>query len=348
MVVRTVARIGLGVTLVGAAAFVACSRQERGVDCVRQAPTPGEDAACRVPAWRDRDFLIHLPADYDAASTYPLVIALHGGGGDKEGMNPLTCGDGDAADAGCLTAVAEREGFIVVYPDGVANGLGFRSWNQGGDAEGLQCPHACEEGIDDVGYVGALLDEVQRVASVDPKRVYVTGFSNGGGMSHRLACELADRIAASAPVGGANQFALSHACAPARPVPVLHIHGSADPCWPYDGGEGTCLSVQEGTYAAAEPSAIGTAEAPGWAIRNGCAPTPEITILPDGDGDGAVTTERRFVGCTAEVVLMTVEGAGHTWPGGHQYLDVEEIGGLSRDFRASERIWAFFRDKRLP
>lgn len=344
MRIRTVAMVGL----VGLAVSSTCSRQERGVDCVRRPPVPGEDAVCLVPQWRDRDFLLHLPADYDASGAYPLVVALHGGGGDKEGMNRLTCGDGDEADPGCLTEVAEREGFVVVYPDGVANGLGFRTWNHGGDAEGLQCPHACEEGIDDVAYVAALLDEVQRVASVDPKRVYVTGFSNGGGMSHRLACELAGRIAAIAPVGGANQFALSHACAPARPVPVLQIHGSADPCWPYDGGPGSCLAVQDGTYAAAEASVIGTADAPGWALRNGCEPAPASTTLPDDDGDGAVTTERRFVGCDAEVILMTVDGAGHTWPGGHQYLEVEEIGGLSRDFRASERIWQFLRDKRLP
>ena len=345
MALRTLAKIGLGLALIGT---TACNRQEPGVDCVLQPPSPGDDAVCLVPGWSDRDFLIHLPPDYDAGGAYPLVVALHGGGGAKEGMNPLTCRDGDEGDPGCLTALAEREGFIVVYPDGVANNLGFRSWNQGGDAPGLQCPNACEQGIDDVAYARALLDEVQRVAGIDPKRVYFTGFSNGAGMSHRLSCELAERIAASAPVGGANQFALSHECAPSRPIPVLQIHGSADPCWPYAGGEGSCLAVQEGTYAAVESSLIGTAGAPGWALRNGCDPTPELSSLPDADGDGDVTRERRFVGCDAEVVLMTVEGAGHTWPGGDQYLDTDRIGGLSRDFAASQRIWEFFRDKRLP
>lgn len=342
---RHLAWIGLGVALVG---LGGCHRQEPGVDCVLQSPSPGADAVCLVPGWQDRDFLIHLPPDHDAAVAYPLVVALHGGGGAKEGMNPLTCGDGDEADPACLTAVAEREGFIVVYPDGVANGLGLRTWNQGGDADGLQCPHACEEGIDDVAYMRALLDEVERVTQVDPQRVYLTGFSNGAGMAHRLACELADRIAAIAPVGGANQFALSHACAPTRPVPVLQIHGSADPCWPYAGGEGTCLAAQDGAYAAVEASTIGTAAAPGWALRNGCAPTPGLTSLPDGDGDGDVTREQRFVGCAADVILMTVDGAGHTWPGGDQYLSLEKIGGLSRDFPASQRIWEFLGDKRLP
>ena len=330
-------------------ALAGCGRQARAVDCAARPPTPGEDAACRVPGWPDRDVLVRLPTTYDPAGTYPLVVALHGGGGDKEGMNPLTCGGGDEADPGCLSAVAERERFVVAYPDGVANPLGFRSWNQGGDAEGLQCPYACAEGIDDVAYARALLDELGRVARIDPKRVYFTGFSNGAGMSHRLACELADRIAAVAPVGGANQFALSHPCEPARPIPVLQIHGAEDPCWPYAGGEAHCLAMaQEGDYAAVEASLIGSADAPGWALRSGCDADPEVTTLPDGDGDGATAAQRRFLGCAADVVLITVGGAGHTWPGGDQYLDADRIGGLSRDFRASERIWEFLRDHRLP
>ncbi|MBK8262084.1 MAG: dienelactone hydrolase family protein [Nannocystis sp.] len=326
----------------------ACGRQPRGVDCVRLPPTPGEDATCRVPEWKDRDFIIRLPSGYDGASPLPVVVAMHGGGGDKEGMNAITCAGGDEASPACLSAVAEREGFIVVYPDGFANPLGFRSWNHGGDGDGLHCSYACKEGVDDVAYVRALLDEIARVAEIDPARIYATGFSNGGGMSHRLACELADRFAAFAPVGGANQFALSHACAPSRAAPILAIHGSDDPCWPYAGGEADCLSTEEGAYAAVEASMIGDEAAPGWASRHGCELTPEVTQLPDADADGNTASERSFTGCAAPVLLITVDGAGHTWPGGDQYLDVSRIGGLSRDFAASERVWSFLRDQRLP
>lgn len=341
VVSSTPALLALALTL------TAC--QGRGVDCHRRPPTAGEEAVCRVPAWRDRDYILRLPASYDPGQRYPLIVALHGGGGDKEGTNPLTCEDGDETSPHCLTQVAEREGYIIAYPDGTANSLGFRSWNQGGTADGaLQCPYACEQGIDDVAYIAALLDDIEAVASVDHRRIYATGFSNGGGMSHRLACELSDRLAAVAPVSGANQFAGAADCAPGRPVPVLAIHGRDDPCWPYDGGEGTCLAVQDGNYVAVEPSMIGSADAPGWALRNGCDPAPIVTPIADNADDGTSATLTTFAGCTAETALITIEGAGHTWPGGDQYLAVDKIGGISRDFSASEQIVAFFADQTLP
>jgi polyhydroxybutyrate depolymerase len=332
-----------------ALASTLCGCQQRGVDCQRQAPGAGEDVVCRVPGWRDRDYILRLPASYDPGQRYPLIVALHGGGGDKEGANPLTCAGGDESSPTCLTRVAEREGFIIAYPDGTANALGFRTWNQGGAGDGtLQCPHACEEGIDDVAYFKALLGDITAVAAVDPRRIYATGFSNGAAMSHRLACELPDQFAAVAPVGGANQFAGAADCKPGRAVPILAIHGRGDPCWPYDGGEGTCLSVQEGNYIAVEPSMIGSVDAPGWAIRNGCDPAPISTPLADAVEDGTSATLTTFAGCAAETALIAVEGAGHTWPGGDQYLEVEQIGGLSRDFSASERVVEFFAGQSLP
>ena len=332
-----------------ALALTLAACQGRGVDCHRRPPEAGEEAVCRVPDWRDRDYILRLPADYDPGQRYPLIVALHGGGGGKEGANPLTCEDGDEASPSCLTQVAEREGYIIAYPDGTANSLGFRTWNQGGgEDDTLQCPYACEEGIDDIAYFKALLDDIEGVASVDPKRIYATGFSNGGGMSHRLACELSGRIAAIAPVGGANQFAAAASCAPGRPVPILAIHGRGDPCWPYDGGEGTCLSVQEGNYVAVVPSMIGSADAPGWALRNGCDPAPIATPLADEVDDGTSATLTSFAGCAAETAFITVDGAGHTWPGGEQYLEVDKIGAVSRDFSASDAIVAFFADQALP
>ncbi len=335
------ALLALALTLTGC--------QRRGVDCQRRTPTAGEEAVCQVPGWPDRDYILQLPANYDPGRRYPLILALHGGGGDKEGANPLTCEDGDEASPNCLTQVAEREGFIIAFPDGTANALGFRTWNQGGAGDNtLQCPYACEQGIDDVAYFRALLDDIAAVASVEPRRIYATGFSNGAGMSHRLACELSDRLAAVAPVSGANQFAGAAPCTPSRPVPILAIHGRTVPCWPYDGGEGTCLEVQEGNYVPVEPSMIGSTEAPGWALRNGCDPAPLRAPLDDIVDDGTSATLTTFASCAADTALITVEGAGHTWPGGDQYLKVETIGGVSRDFSASERIVAFFAEQALP
>jgi len=332
--------------LLGVVVLVGC--RQRGVDCQERAPTVEDDALCRVPGWRNRDYLLHLPAGYDPGVAYPLVIAFHGGGGQKEGMNGLTCEDGDEASPTCLSAVADAEGFIVAYPDGTANRLGFRSWNHGGDAPGLHCSYACEQGIDDIAYFDALVDDLLGVASIDRQRIYATGFSNGGGMSHRLACARADRLAAIAAVGGANQFAAGATCSPSRPIPVLQIHGSDDPCWPYAGGEASCLPGQGGNYAGVLATVIGDERDPGWVTRNGCEPTPILSDLEDPVDDGTRGTLMSFAGCAAETALITVEGGGHSWPGGDLYLSEDRIGRLSRDFSASQRIASFFAAHSLP
>lgn len=327
---------------------IGCTRpQAPGRECDPATLSPGADVVCVVPGGPGRDMLVRLPRGYDATRPTPLVVAMHGGGGQKEGMNPLTCADGDPTSPSCLSNVADREGFIVVYPDGLANRLGFRSWNHGGDAPGLHCSHACAQRSDDVGYIRAVLDEVARLANVDRARVYATGFSNGAGMSHRLACELSDRIAAIGPVAGGDQFSLSNACSPPRAVPVLAIHGTEDPCWPYDGGEGRCVAGQRGRYAGVHESMVGTDARPGWALRNGCEGEARVEALPDRDRDGRVATRTDFAGCRAAVTLLALEGGGHTWPGGDAYLDADRIGRVNRDFNASELLWAFFRQHRL-
>ena len=317
-----------------------------GADCRAQPPLAGQEVVCQVPGWPGRDYLVRLPPRYDPAAPTPLVLAFHGGGGRKEGMNSLTCAEGHEASPHCLSAVADQEGFIVAYPDGTSNGLGFRSWNHGGDHPDLQCPHACAEGVDDMTYFDALLEDLMAIAAVDPARVYATGFSNGAGLAHRLACERAERLAAIAPVGGANQFAAGAPCEPGRPVPVLQIHGREDPCWPYAGGEGTCLSVQEGAYAGVEASLFGAAGDLGWARRNGCATGVERSELEDPVEDGTRATLTRALDCAAETALITVEGGGHTWPGGDLYLSERRIGRRSRDFSASAKIWSFFQRQR--
>lgn len=307
----------------------------------------GGDHTCGVPGWEERAFLIHLPPGFDPRAPLPVLLVLHGGAGNKEKMQALTCASGTAGEASCLDALADREGFAVVYPDGTSAPVfsGLRAWNAGGGDKGLRCVSgpACKDGVDDEAYVARLLDEVARVISIDRARVYASGFSNGAAMAQRLACSMADRIAAVAAVSGANQFAAAQGCAPTRAVPVLAIHGDADPCWAFEGGVGACLQEDGDAYIGVRTSLES------WARVDGCAAAAEPQTLPDLDpADGTRVVRETWTGCRAPVELLRIEGGGHAWPGGAQYLDVDRIGRASRDLDGNARIWAFLSAHQLP
>jgi polyhydroxybutyrate depolymerase len=176
----------------------------------------------------------------------------------------------------------------------------------------------------------------------DPKRVYVTGISNGAIMSYRLACELSHKITAIAPVDGNIPALLFPFCSPSRHVSVLAINNTDDPLVPFDGGEirGRLNRVNLGKVLSVDES-IGF-----WVTRNGCSATPVYATMPDKDpGDGTTVKTRQYRNDNdgTEVILYTVEGGGHTWPGGLQYLPVKMIGKTSRDFDAVNIIWSFFK-----
>jgi len=312
-------------------------------DCLANPPTGPGQSVCTVPGFDDRDFIMHVPSTFDAKTPLPIVFALHGGGGRKEGLGPMTCKEGNETDPSCLAKVATERGFVIVFPDGTESKLNLRTWGATEKSPGLECVHACEENIDDIAYFKTLLDHVGKLVPIDSKRIFFTGFSNGAEMSHRIACELSDQVAAIAPVGGSNMIALSGTCAPSRPIPVLQIHGKADPCWPFDGGVGTCPGQPEGSYGSVVESTIGTVDKPGWAIRNGCTvDKPTVTTLPDSASDGTTADKQSFTGCMADVEFVTVAGGGHTWPGGDQYLDSDTVGLVSADFSASTMVLDFF------
>lgn len=225
---------------------------------------------------KDRRFLLHVPASYDPTAGTQLVVALHG----------FTEGPEDIRDTSHFDVVSDQRGFIVAYPEGLTG-----SWNGG-----ACCGLSVVEGIDDVGFIGALLDTLEAEYCVDPARVFATGFSNGGFMSHKLGCELSDRIAAIGVVAGQESLA---ECNPTRPVPVLQIHGDADPVVPYGGNPLLGFPPTSSTIT-------------GWATRDGCNPDPS----PAGDlGD---TSCEIYGECSegAAVELCTVSGGGHDWPGG--------------------------------
>ncbi len=196
-----------------------------------------------------------------------------------------------------MNAVADREGFFVAYPDGTGWGaLPPYSWNAQ-----TCCGYAQNAKVDDTGFIRQLIDQLLKQYPIDPAKIYAAGISNGGMMTHRLACELSDRIAAVAVVSGALTVP---SCSPQRPVAVLMFHGTEDHYVPYAGGEGS-LESRGRTDPPAETVAAF------WVANNRCSPQPELTR------SGKVQ-RAAYAHCaqSAEVVLYTLEGEGHAWPGG--------------------------------
>ncbi len=269
---------------------------------------------------RTRTFQYHLPPEVQPEA--PLVVALHGRMGQGKNQAKLTG----------LDAVADEAGFIVVYPDGVD-----RSW-----ADGRGTTPADLEGVDDVGFLTAVVDHFIQRFGVDRRRVYVTGMSNGAMMSYRLACEASDRFAAFAPVGALMGQVLAERCAPSRPVPLISFVGTEDSLVPFEGGE---VSGKRGPVL----SAVASREK--WAALNGCEGGPEVAPEPDRDPEDETRVRREtHAPCRegSEVAFYVIEGGGHTWPGGWQYLGQWLIGRTSRDIDASRAAWDFFQRFQLP
>lgn len=300
---------------------------------------PGAALTCEVPGYQGRPYDIHLPVGYDPARPVPVVLAIHGGGGNSRGAARTACPGGDTKSPDCLHAMAAREGVAVVYPNGTSSRLSssVRTWNAGGGANGWQCVsgRACKEGVDDIAYFRALLDDLARWVAVDPRRVHATGLSNGGAMSHRLGCQMANRVAAIAALGGANQFAATATCAPQRPVPVLQIHGTADPCWAYEGGTAACAQRDEMAKMSVEASMRI------WATINGCQSVQPAQ--PMASEPRIETAQLRWAGCRAETVLIRMNGGGHVWPGGWGYFRESVIGPMVGGWSANRVILDFFK-----
>ena len=237
-----------------------------------------------------------------------------------------------------LDRAADRHGFIVVYPDAIYSPRPVeRQW-----ADGRGTTKASRDGVDDVAFIAALIDRVEKDYSIDPTRIYATGISNGGFMAYRLACELSDRIAAIAPVAATMPTAEAPSCKPTRPLAVLDIHGTDDPLVPYTGGE------VHGGSGGSISSVADTMKM--WAAIDRCAETPIKSDVPDRAPDDGMRTHRDVYEHCAPgvgVVLYTVEHGGHTWPGGG-HMDESYVGPTTRDFDASELIWDFFALHALP
>ena len=258
------------------------------------------------------EYVLYVPKSYDPRRPAPLVISLHGAGLWGAAQREVSQWD----------AVADREGFIVVYPSGLA-GSGPRVWRIT-SATGL--PR-------DVTFISDLIDKLRAEYSIDPARIYANGLSAGGAMSFVLSCTLSDRIAAVGMVGAAQLVPWSW-CTDRRPVPMISFHGTADPVVPYRGGR---------TWVAPRAFPDQFTWTANWARRNRCAPDPvEATV-------SETVTSRTYTGCAdeASVVLYTIRDGGHDWPGGSP-LPEWLCGPVSRGIDATSRMWAFFRERRLP
>lgn len=291
--------------------------------------TPGNhDVQFKVGAG-ERHYIVHVPPGVDPKPA--LILNFHGGGAHAAQQQTYSRMD----------ALADRERFVVVYPDGTGPIRGrFLTWNAG-----TCCGIAASAQADDVGFVRALLDDLERRHPYDRTRVYATGLSNGAMMSYRLAAELSDRIAAIAPVAGSMVL---QRFAPARPVPVLHIHSVDDGRALYQGGLAAPFAIQLGDTRVLHPPVeerLGE-----WARANGCGATPEALVQRQwtpAEGKPHSATLYAYPRCRAETALWKLAGAGHVWPGGVlDYLPLL-LGPGTRVIDANEEMWRFFSRHRL-
>ena len=253
-----------------------------------------------------RTYLVHAPAGAPAG----LVINLHGAGMNGQQQADLTD----------YNTVADRFGFVVAYPDGIDT-----TW---ADGRGASLPD--RQGVDDVGFLSALIERLSRDYAVPPGRVFVTGMSAGAFMANRLVCDRADLVTAIAPVAGTLGAATP--CSPSRPVSVMAVHGTADPVVPYEGG---LMNGRGGTSDIVSAPAL----AERWREMDRC-PGP---LLGDPASTGEVQ-EMTAAGCAdgTEVTLVRINGGGHTWPAGRFSLPADVVGTTSFAVNASAASAQFF------
>lgn len=271
-----------------------------------------------------RTYRYYVPQVVMKRNKIPLVIALHGGGGDGRKLERSTLGK--------FNRLAEKDTFIVVYPDGFE-----KHWN---DSRTRTKYSANNENINDVKFISYLIDELSKSYPIDKQRIYATGPSNGGMMSFRLGCSLSHRLAAIAPIIATmpvNQYKI---CKPQAPIAVLIMNGTQDPLVPYNGGNITLGKKQLGKVTSTVESVQF------WVKHNQCNTTPVIRTLPDRDKTDNSTVEVNYYKRgkqNTEVILYKIIGGGHTIPETTQYLSKKIIGELNRDIDACQIIWEFFK-----
>ena len=275
----------------------------------RPAHAPGETTETISSGGVDRTYELVVPSSFRADRPVPVVFEFHGFGSNA--VQQLFYAN--------FRPQAERDGFLIVAPDGQGQATG-RQFNL------LSLPGEA----DDVAFTLAILDRLEATFCVDARRVYATGMSDGGGMTSVLACRAADRFAAFGPV--ALELHLP-ACAPSRPVPIAAFHGTGDPIVPFEGGPVHCCG------GASVPSVAQSMSA--WAAQDRCSAAPTDTRL------SPTVVRREWTGCApgGQVILYVIEGGGHTWPGA---VPIRILGPTTTEISASDALWQFFQEHPLP
>jgi polyhydroxybutyrate depolymerase len=287
--------------------------------CHSSAPTPpprlpvGDITRTLIHDGRERSYLLHVPKSLNFSRPLAVVFVFHGGSGNAQNALQMTK----------FNRVADQNGFLVVYPNGTGRLRGDKllTWNGGGC-----CAYAQQNNVDDVGFVRAIVADLRTLTVIDPKRIYATGLSNGGILSHRLGCEAADLFAAIAPVAGTLNFS---PCNPSQPTAVLMFHGTADQHLPYEGGVGSKSWV--GVDFASVQESVDF-----WTTFNGCNPQPQTESFAD-------VRHQVWSGCQegTAVELYTIVGGGHAWPGGNS-SGRPDADQPTQTISASQLIWKFF------
>jgi polyhydroxybutyrate depolymerase len=278
---------------------------------------PGDTDGSITVDGLERTYLLHVPSGYDGSHALPLVLALHGRLGTGPGQERLSH----------LDKLSDARGFVAVYPDGLD-----RSW-----ADGRGVTSSDKNGVNDVKFISELIAKLHGEYKIDPGRVYATGMSNGGFMSGRLACDLADKIVAVGIVAASVSTNTAANCKPAKPVSVLIMQGTKDPLVPFQGGA-MGKNGDRGNILSHE------ATVEKFAQLDRCATPLRHTHTSDMAKDETSIDVVTYSNCAAEAEVRgyAIENGGHTWPGGLQYLPELIVGKTTRNMDGSETIWEFF------
>lgn len=266
-----------------------------------------------------RQYMVHVPTSYHPSQATPMVISLHGGGGNMSYQA--------SEEYYHLISASEKAGFIAVFPNGysrLSSGK-LATWNAG-----ICCGNARDKNIDDVGFIKSVINDMKARANIDSKRIYANGMSNGGMMSYRLACELADSVAAIASVAGTDG---TLQCKPSRPISVLHIHAVDDDHVLFNGGSG----IKSKTHADFISVSNTISK---WVKQNACNPTPQRVLTVKGAYCDLYSNCQH----NTQVKLCVTETGGHSWPGGTK---VRGGAAGSTAINANDLIWTFYQENTM-
>ena len=323
---RAVALVAVGILLLCGCVRTAATE---GAASSLQNWSPGNHVVSIAVGGLERRYVVHIPPGYGHTKLWPVVVIFHGGGGTAKAVMWETG----------FAEKADQEGFLAVFPEGTASHpsrpgrfIGNpQTWNDGSERK----IGAVERNAADVEFVFAMIGDLKERFNADERRIYATGFSNGASMSFRVARELSSFIAAVAPVAGADWQPGKR---PDRAVPLLYITGTADPLNPLAGGE---IHIGRKSYGTKPPIQEMIA---GWVKLHGCQAEPRV-VYNKGGATGVAYGSARG---TDTVLLYTIDGHGHHWPGGKSALPQRIVGKNTAQLKATVLIWDFFKAWSLP